>query len=57
MASIKCTRPKVSILIDESTTLSKKSCLVVYIRASVQNSDPLTFSWMSLSWSRQQQMA
>lgn len=32
-----------SILIDESTTLSKKSCLVAYIRASNQNSDPLTF--------------
>lgn len=32
-----------SILIDESMTLSKKSCLVVYIHASIQNSDPLTF--------------
>lgn len=43
MASIRCTRPKVSILIDESTTVSKKSCLIVYMRASVANSDPLTF--------------
>lgn len=43
MASIRCTRPKVFILIDESTTVSKKSCLVVYMRASVANSDPLTF--------------
>lgn len=43
MVRIRCTRPKVSILIDESTTVSKKICLVVYMQAAVQNSDPLTF--------------
>lgn len=54
MVSIRCTRPKVSILIDESTTVIKKSCLVVYMQAALQNSDPLTFF---LSWSRLQQIA
>lgn len=28
---------------DESTLLSKKSCLVVYLRTSVDSSEPLTF--------------
>lgn len=43
MASIMSTRPKLTILIDEGTALSKKSCLVVYLRCSVNNSEPTTF--------------
>ena len=44
MASILSTRPKHTILIDEGTAISKKSCLVVYLRCSVNNSEPTTFS-------------
>lgn len=32
-----------SILIDESTSLGKKTCMVVYIRCSVNNEKPTTF--------------
>ncbi|KAF3835658.1 hypothetical protein F7725_028216 [Dissostichus mawsoni] len=40
MASIKVTRPKLTVLVDESTSLSKKSCLIVYLRTSVDSSEP-----------------
>lgn len=43
VANIKSTRPKLTVLIDESTYLSKRSCLVVYLRTSIHNSEPLTF--------------
>jgi hypothetical protein len=43
VASIKSTRPKLTVLINESTYLSKRSCLVVYLRTSTHNSEPLTF--------------
>ncbi|KAF3848787.1 hypothetical protein F7725_015284 [Dissostichus mawsoni] len=40
LASIKVTRPKLTVLVDESTSLSKKSCLIVYLRTSVDSSEP-----------------
>ncbi|KAF3833310.1 hypothetical protein F7725_026975 [Dissostichus mawsoni] len=43
LASIKVTRPKLTVLVDESTSLSKKSCLIVYLRTSVDSSEPVTF--------------
>ncbi|XP_063302262.1 E3 SUMO-protein ligase KIAA1586-like [Pelobates fuscus] len=35
--------PKISVYIDESTTVSNHSVLIVYIRASVNGKDPVTF--------------
>ncbi|CAH2222470.1 Hypothetical predicted protein [Pelobates cultripes] len=35
--------PKISVYIDESTTVSTHSVLIVYIRASVNGKDPVTF--------------
>uniref|UniRef100_A0A8C5MST2 DUF4371 domain-containing protein n=1 Tax=Leptobrachium leishanense TaxID=445787 RepID=A0A8C5MST2_9ANUR len=35
--------PKLSVYIDESTTVSSQSVLIVYIRASVNGKDPVTF--------------
>ena len=43
LASIKQSRTKLTVIVDESTSLSKRSCLIVYLRTSVHNSDPLTF--------------
>ena len=43
MTSILSTWPKLTILIDEGTANSKKSCLVVNLRCSVNNSEPTTF--------------
>lgn len=43
LASIRATRAKLTVIVDESTTLSKKSCLIVYLRTSVNSSEPLTF--------------
>ena len=41
--SIKQTQPKLTVIVDESTSFSKKSCLIVYLRTSVHDSEPLTF--------------
>ncbi len=43
LTSIRATRAKLTLIVDESTSLSKKSCLIVYLRTSVNSSEPLTF--------------
>ena len=46
VADIVVNRPKISVLVDESTTLSRKSCLVVYVRCCLGKSvgvEPITF--------------
>ena len=42
MRSITQSNVPVAILIDESTTLSNKACLIVYIRCSIADSEPIT---------------
>lgn len=42
LASIRVTRSKLTVIVDESTSLSKKSCLIVHLRTSVDSSEPLT---------------
>lgn len=43
LASIKQTQRKLTVIVDESTSLSKRACLIVYLRTSVGDSEPLTF--------------
>eukprot|EP01024_Parvocaulis_polyphysoides_P054540 TRINITY_DN5514_c1_g1_i1.p1 TRINITY_DN5514_c1_g1~~TRINITY_DN5514_c1_g1_i1.p1 ORF type:complete len:523 (-),score=74.48 TRINITY_DN5514_c1_g1_i1:87-1655(-) len=39
-------KPKLSVAIDESTSLSKKTCLIIYFRSCFdEDSDPLTIFW------------
>jgi hypothetical protein len=41
IADLICSSSKLSVLIDESTTLSHKSVMVVYLKASVNSGDPI----------------
>jgi hypothetical protein len=41
VADLICSSSKLSVLIDESTTLSHKSVMVVYLKASVNSGDPI----------------
>ena len=41
VANLVLSSAKLSVLIDESTTLSHKSVMVVFIKASINNCDPI----------------
>ena len=47
---------KMAVLIDDSTSLSSVSCLIIYIRCCFDECSPVTFFLISSNYSRQQLM-